>query len=306
MSGGMKGWGRGAGLRILVGLGLFLVASVFGLRVLPSARFFGRSVPATAFAQGSPILSMIEGSAEPESVVRPRGALALADQAVAPRAAVRFRVPDSQLYRNLKQQLQHGTNASQLAAPSLATSLSLSALTSFAGLNNLDGIEPPDTQLAAGPTDLLEMVNLEARIFTKTGVAVSTQTLNSFFGLASTVHSFDPKVRFDPISGRYFAVLISENGTSDATSTSGQWNLLVSASNDPTGSFVVYRLPSVPSSFPSFPQIGISDDKIVLTGNTFSCTPNCGAGTYLGNEFLVLNKSELLSGATVHFTHFDP
>jgi len=39
MPGGMKGWGRGAGLRTLVGLGLFLVASVFGLPVLPSARF---------------------------------------------------------------------------------------------------------------------------------------------------------------------------------------------------------------------------------------------------------------------------
>jgi len=188
-------------------------------------------------------------------------------------------VPDSQLYRQLKQQLQRGTNELQLApsAPSLATSLSLSALTSFIGLNNLDGIEPPDTQIAAGPTNLLEMVNLETRILTKTGATVSTQTLNSFFGLASTISSFDPKVRFDPISSRWFAVLISENGTSDATSTSGQWNLLVSTSSDPTGSFVVYRLPSVTSSFPSFPAIGISDDKIALTANAYTCTPNCSA-----------------------------
>jgi hypothetical protein len=40
-------------------------------------------------------------------------------------------------------------------------------------------VEPPDTQLAAGPTDLTEMVNSSASIWTKAGALVSSFDLNT-------------------------------------------------------------------------------------------------------------------------------
>jgi Abnormal spindle-like microcephaly-assoc'd, ASPM-SPD-2-Hydin len=305
---------RFVGLRAIVGLCLLLMASVFGVQVLPTAMFFWRSLLSPAAAAASLSLGMTQGEAEPRFVPQSSHVtdrshqFPTASEGVSAPRTVRLRVPDPDLYKHLKQDFRRGRSELQLPPrpPSLAPSLSPSVLTSFIGLTNLDGLEPPDTQVAAGLTDLFEMVNLEGSILTKTGTALSTFSLNPFFGLAGSTLSFEPKIRFDPNSGRWFAVLISENGTSEATSTSGQWNLLVSTSIDPTAEFIVYALPSAPNSYPDFPAIGVSDDKIVLTANAYSCTPNCSSGTYLGNEFVALDKSELLAGTAVNYTIFDP
>lgn len=68
--------------------------------------------------------------------------------------------------------------------PRLTSSLTPSFLTSFAGLSSADNpspLVPPDPQLAAGPSHLVEMVNIVGKIYDKNGTALSTTfTLGSF------------------------------------------------------------------------------------------------------------------------------
>src|SRR5947199_2904582 len=65
------------------------------------------------------------------------------------------------------------------------TLLSLSVGTSFTGgVFSQAGFIPPDTQGAAGPTQLVETINGEYSVYSKTGAFVSQMSLDSFFNTA--------------------------------------------------------------------------------------------------------------------------
>jgi len=49
--------------------------------------------------------------------------------------------------------------------------------------------------------------------------------------------------------------------------------------------------------------MGMSDDKVVLSGNAFRTT---GSGQFRGTEYVVLSKADLVAGVTVHAQFFAP
>src|ERR1700757_4971640 len=62
------------------------------------------------------------------------------------------------------------------------TLLSLSVGTSFTGATfNDSGFIPPDTQGAAGPTQLVETVNGVYSVYSKSGTVVAQSSLDTFF-----------------------------------------------------------------------------------------------------------------------------
>src|SRR5437588_2151964 len=77
----------------------------------------------------------------------------------------------------------------------------VSVLKSFAGMSFNDttsGGEPPDTNLAAGPNHVVELVNTAIRVYDKSGGIRSPQELSSFFGSLKPVGQFsDPQVSYD-------------------------------------------------------------------------------------------------------------
>jgi hypothetical protein len=148
--------------------------------------------------------------------------------------------------------------------------------------------------VAAGPNYLFEAVNLEGEIFTKSGSAVKSFSLYNFFNVSTSDKLTDPRVVFDPTSGRWFATT-SIFGPSSAYG----WNLAVSATSDPTGTWYVYKY-TTSGSFPDFPKIGVNSNKVVLTGDAFS------GSNFLGTEFIVFNKSEVMAGAATTPAFFGP
>jgi hypothetical protein len=188
------------------------------------------------------------------------------------------------------------------AAPALPVPLIAAPARSFAGLRRAEagGFVPPDTQVAAGPGHVVQAVNTAVRVFTRAGEPLLTRTLEGFLGLPSAAFVFDPKVRFDVLSGRWLLAAVSDDGTS------GRWHLAVSATGDPLGEFFVYRV-TTPLSLPDFPALGIADDKVVLAANAFSCVPTCEAASeYLGSEFVVFDKAALLAGQDADVELFPP
>jgi hypothetical protein len=67
---------------------------------------------------------------------------------------------------------------------------------------------------AVGPNHIVEMINGNFEIFNKqTGASLESRSLDSFWvdrvGLTiGTTFTFDPRIVFDPDSGRWFAVSI--------------------------------------------------------------------------------------------------
>src|SRR2546426_284765 len=157
-------------------------------------------------------------------------------------------------------------------------------------------LTPPDVQVAVGPNHVFEMVNVLGRISTKQGVAVRTFLLYTFFGVPSTDFISDPKVHFDAPSGRWFASITDV--------TTGSVLLEVSATGDPTGSWNAYSV-STTTGCADQPLLGFSDLVVIVSANDFSsCTS--GNPLYLGGQYWVLNKTDLLSGAAARTMSFGP
>ena len=73
-------------------------------------------------------------------------------------------------------------------------------------------VEPPDTQLAVGPYNLLEMVNTSGSIWSKNGSAQfqappqAEVDLNVFYGVDTTPYVItDPRVQYDAGTGRWLS-----------------------------------------------------------------------------------------------------
>ena len=209
--------------------------------------------------------------------------------------------PDSERLQDEKAAADAGGTEGAEGPVVTAGPLNVNLLTNFIGLRFSDtaGFIPPDNATAVGPNHVFEAVNVAGRIFNKTtGGTISTINLNTFFAVPGVALT-DPIMRFDPTTNRWFVGMITvENGGS-------RWLLAVSTSDDPTGSFVVYQV-TTPNSLPDFPNMGISDDKVVLTGNAFLCTNPCGTTPFQGAEFLVVNKANLVAGVTAAADFFAP
>ena len=164
----------------------------------------------------------------------------------------------------------------------------------FNGINAAQsGSNPPDTQVAAGPNYLVEMVNVLGAVYTRQGALVQTRNLYQLFK-APGDNLADPKVLFDNSSQRWFASIIT---SPSSNFTPGNVTVAVSTNIDPF-TWNVYNLcpgqgGTCPSTtyLPDQPILGVSDDKVVISVNDY--TSCC----FVGAQYWVLNKSQMLSGA---------
>src|SRR5437660_1047250 len=134
-------------------------------------------------------------------------------------------------YAEKKQLDSQGANAS--LSKTLPKFFGFSALSSpvnnpvgFDGLNVTSATfhsnkqDPPDVQVAVGPGNVFEMVNVKGKTYTKTGSTNQTINLDTLFQLTTSTHLLtQPKVLYDSQSGRWFASLL------DASSNTHQIKL---------------------------------------------------------------------------------
>jgi len=196
-----------------------------------------------------------------------------------------FLVPNPDEYRRAKEGFVPGTTTgSTMGGGGLPDTF---VKTHFEGLSNGDAgvsVRPPDDNLAVGPNHVFQIVNGVGRISDKAGGNASTFTLRNFF-LVNMSGEADPRVMFDALSGRWFAVYLEYSNTSASALL-----LAVSRSSDPT-SFCVYQLP-IQNFLQDYPAIGFSDDKVILTYNGFS-----GFNSFIGAGYYVINKANLTACA---------
>lgn len=120
--------------------------------------------------------------------------------------------------------------ASPKAVPSTAV---IERLKTFRTLRNADNAAartaPSDTQLAVGPTHIVQFVNRTGQVYDKAGNAVGAPfDLGTFFGFTANTGG-DPRVHYDAGSGRFFAAYEGLPAGGDEV------DVAVSDSSDPRG-----------------------------------------------------------------------
>jgi len=172
-----------------------------------------------------------------------------------------------------------------------AASSELRLTASFAGALDSGGGVPPDVQGAAGPDHLLVMLNTTFLAQRKAdGAVVKSWSPDSFWSPVSGGDLlFDPRVQYDPLAGRWTAVIATE-GVFAAPAIL----IAVSDGSDPTGSWTYRKLAVGGGDYGEFPLVGFNARWIVVTSNLIS-----GSTGYLaGSAVWAIDKG---SGAVSRF-----
>ncbi|HET9079749.1 MAG TPA: hypothetical protein VFO01_04440 [Trebonia sp.] len=169
--------------------------------------------------------------------------------------------------------------------------MSLSGQISLFGSDQ--AVQPPDTQVAAGPGAVFEATNDSLSVWSKTGSLLTAADANTFFGVAPGYTFTDPRVLYDAQSGRWILSGLSFDSASDS-----QTLLAVSATSDPTGEWFTYTVQSNAGVISDQPMVGVCDDKVVMSWNNFD------ASGFTGSQTMVLQKSALVGGAIPASTSF--
>ncbi len=152
------------------------------------------------------------------------------------------------------------------------------------------GAEPPDPWVAVGPSDVVQTVNSLVRVSDRAGNPRTTVTADTFFNVPVTRRgASDPRVVFDALHQRWVGVYASWD------CQNGYLHLVVSATADPMGVWVGWYF-TYPGSFPDYPGMGLSTDKIALSANEFSIStgPGClPTSPYMGSSITVVDWASI-------------
>jgi hypothetical protein len=158
---------------------------------------------------------------------------------------------------------------------------------------------PPDTQLAVGPTNVVEIVNNNLSIRDRSGTLSQSYDLASFFPVPSGYLEQSPRLLYDQLSSRFIASAAAADQSGD-----GQVYLAVSATTDPTGIWYEYVVTTNTSGTTyDQPKLGVNSDKIVLSWADFA---NSCVQLFCGQETWVIEKSQAIGGTSPTYAAFAP
>jgi len=208
------------------------------------------------------------------------------------------------------------TSASPVVTPSAPDDLTELAGTAQASTIAAYGedqeVTPPNEDVAAGPIDLIEVVNSTMDIFNRAGVIIAAADLNAFMHVRSGYHSSDPRVIYDPGSGRFFVTITEVPdvfGPGDCPAMAPV-EIAVSGSSNPLplASWLVYGLPHIgagltetgeASEFGDQPGLGVATNTITVTFNDFTCDEQ-----WNGSEVDILQKTDYEHDSGAHSLFF--
>jgi hypothetical protein len=171
------------------------------------------------------------------------------------------------------------------------------------------GLVPPDTNVAVGPTNIVETVNSTIAVYDKTGAMLLSEPLSTFFASIKTpgppvVPLLDPQVTYDDIANRFIVSAL------EADMTTGKFSNIdfaISASSDATGGWsFIQRINTQTNGldtglFADQPKVGWNADAIVYSMNMFmpsTATPP-GPATFQHDQVITISAAALLKGTFV-------
>ena len=198
----------------------------------------------------------------------------------------------------------HTADSALQTAP--ATGTIPSPLFTFEGASNQDNfnifggrVNPPDTNMDVGRSEVVEMINLVFDVFDKSGNKllgpVDTGTLWSNFPIPDcTDPSGDPVVLYDQTTDHWILTQFTTRGL-DAQVPN--YNCVaVSVTGDATGAYYRYAFPTQADNvdggyfFPDYPKYGVWSNSYIMTTRDFGWVDRYGISVY------ALEKNKMVNG----------
>jgi len=189
--------------------------------------------------------------------------------------------------------VQEASGASNMPAP----------IQNFEGVDNVNGVLPPDTQGDVGPNHYVQMVNISFAIYDKTGALlygpVDNNTLwTGFGGPCETTNDGDPITLYDQFAGRWlmsqFALPFYPNGPFYEC-------IAISQTDDPTGPWNRYAFQMPVNKMNDYPKFGVWPDGYYMSVNQF----NAGSLSWGGAGAAVFERDKMLLGLPANMVYFD-
>jgi hypothetical protein len=200
-----------------------------------------------------------------------------------------------------------GPNAVEASSPVIELNLG----DNYALYGNDQLVEPPDAQIAASPTQLVEVAGATMAILGSDGSLQWTVDLHAMFLLAPTSDFAAPSLQYDYSSSRWFLGGAGNDfGTGSArlflavsrtANPFGPWSVTVTDSRDdcpPGGASCLNYL------FFLHESIAVTTDKVVQSVQTFNCQGGCNSSGM--GYFLVMRKDQLLAAVQPSIDRFFP
>jgi hypothetical protein len=155
---------------------------------------------------------------------------------------------------------------------------------------------PPDPNLTVGPNHVVEIVNEQIAVFSKTGAVLmapkNTNTVwSGFGGGCQTNNDGDATVKYDRAADRWIVSQFS------VSTTPYLQCVAVSTSGDPTGSYNRYAFQY--SNFPDYPKLAVWPDAYYTTFNMFS------GNTFAGGKVCAYDRASMIAGTGASQQCFD-
>lgn len=186
------------------------------------------------------------------------------------------------------------TNVNRTFAPNPSPS----PLYNFNALNDDARFIPPDVNGAVGPNHLMTTLNSQVRIQDRQGNVISTVDLSAFWApIGGLGQVYDPKVLYDHQANRWMIVTSANPQLNTSCTLLG-----VSQTNDPTGSWNLYKVDVDPTNtmWVDYPSIGFNDKWIVVQMNLF---PMSGSSA-TSHQIYVWDKDDVYANGTGVYTLF--
>ena len=156
------------------------------------------------------------------------------------------------------------------------------------------GYAPSDSNMAVGPNDIVETVNVRYAVFDKSGATLAgpTTILSLFAPLGGECAAGtygDPVVLYDRPADRWLISFIGSFGGSSAAEC-----IAVSKTNDPTGAYFLYGY-TFGSNLNDYPKLSTwataSNAAYLATYNIFQ-----GFGPFIGADLCGFDRTKMLAG----------
>ncbi|WDI30839.1 calcium-binding protein [Hyphococcus flavus] len=207
------------------------------------------------------------------------------------------------------------------AAPTLIDETDGIGISELAGIIGFNRV-PPDHNGAVGQDHVVSVLNHVMQIYDKSGDLLSTQTLDSLFGVVpgAFVLPVDPNILYDPYTDRFVYVSFEVTGIDGSGSNPSndviQLNVAVSKTGNPLDGWHVQSIDAKTvvggeNTWSDYPGIAVDGEAIYISANMFQFDPGSdGQVSFAGNRLWIVDKGEggggLYDGGAISFTKHDP
>ncbi|MEZ4767459.1 MAG: hypothetical protein R2844_03430 [Caldilineales bacterium] len=171
------------------------------------------------------------------------------------------------------------------------------------GIDNIDGVYPPDTNGDVGPNHYVQIVNIHFAVYSKTGALLYGPVPNNtlwvgFGGPCETTNDGDPIVLYDEMADRW---LLSQFALPNFPNGPFYQCIAVSQTGDPTGAWYRYAYQTSATKLNDYPKFGVWPDGYYMTANLFQA----GSLNWAGTGAYVFDRTNMLAGAAATMQFFE-